>query len=234
MRRRHALVTGGAGFIGSHLVDRLLEEGWRVTVMDNFDPFYDPAIKERNVAEHLKNERYRLYRLDIRDLSGLRQALTDEYDVIVHLAAKAGVRPSIQDPVTYQEVNVRARRTCWSSPGSGAFAVRLRFFLQRLRSEPERSVAGRRSRVAAHQSVCEHEGEWRASGSRLQPSVRDPLHRAAIFYRLRAETATGSGHSQIRSSHVGGNRFRFTVTARAAGTTPTSMTSSRRAGRHGL
>ena len=106
MRRRHALVTGGAGFIGSHLVDRLLGEGWRVTVIDNFDPFYDPAIKERNVAEHLKNERYTLYRLDIRDLSGLRQALTDEYDVIVHLAAKAGVRPSIQDPVTYQEVNV--------------------------------------------------------------------------------------------------------------------------------
>lgn len=104
--RRHALVTGGAGFIGSHLVDRLLGEGWRVTVIDNFDPFYDPAIKERNVAEHLKNERYTLYRLDIRDLSGLRQALTDEYDVIVHLAAKAGVRPSIQDPVTYQEVNV--------------------------------------------------------------------------------------------------------------------------------
>lgn len=106
MRRRHALVTGGAGFIGSHLVDRLLEEGWRVTVVDNFDPFYDPAIKERNVTEHLKNEGYKLYRLDIRDLSGLRQALTDEYDVIVHLAAKAGVRPSIQDPVTYQEVNV--------------------------------------------------------------------------------------------------------------------------------
>ena len=60
---RHALVTGGAGFIGSHLVDRLLAEGWRVTVVDNFDPFYDPAIKERNVAEHLRNERYTLHRL---------------------------------------------------------------------------------------------------------------------------------------------------------------------------
>src|SRR5690606_26857576 len=105
-KERHALVTGGAGFIGSHLVDRLLEEGWRVTVVDNFDPSYDPAIKERNVAPHLENERYTLHRLDIRDLAGLRQHLTDEYDVIVHLAAKAGVRPSIQDPVTYQEVNV--------------------------------------------------------------------------------------------------------------------------------
>lgn len=103
---RHALVTGGAGFIGSHLVDRLLTEGWRVTVVDSFDPFYDPAIKERNVAEHLMNPRFTLQRLDIRDLSGLRRELRDDYDVIVHLAAKAGVRPSIQDPVTYQEVNV--------------------------------------------------------------------------------------------------------------------------------
>lgn len=103
---RHALVTGGAGFIGSHLVDRLLTEGWRVTVVDSFDPFYDPAIKERNVAEHVMNPRFTLQRLDIRDLSGLRRELRDDYDVIVHLAAKAGVRPSIQDPVTYQEVNV--------------------------------------------------------------------------------------------------------------------------------
>lgn len=103
---RHALVTGGAGFIGSHLVDCLLAEGWRVTVVDNFDPFYDPAIKERNVAEHLKHEHYILHRLDIRDFPSLRRELHDTYDVIVHLAAKAGVRPSIQKPVTYQEVNV--------------------------------------------------------------------------------------------------------------------------------
>lgn len=104
----HALVTGGAGFIGSHLVDRLLEEGWRVTVVDNFDPFYDPAIKERNVAAHLGHDRYTLHRVDIRDLTALQRELTDTYDVIVHLAAKAGVRPSIKDPVTYQEVNVTA------------------------------------------------------------------------------------------------------------------------------
>src|SRR5690606_39008006 len=126
VNERHALVTGGAGFIGSHLVDRLLDAGWRVTVVDNFDPFYDPAIKERNVAAHLSNERYTLHRLDIRDLDGLRRHLTDDYDVIVHLAAKAGVRPSIQDPVAYQAVNVagtRSLRERARERGSKHFAV---------------------------------------------------------------------------------------------------------------
>lgn len=103
---KHALVTGGAGFIGSHLVDRLLAEGWRVTVVDNFDPFYDPAIKDRNIKGHLEHGAYTLHRLDIRDLDGMRSALDGDYDVIVHLAAKAGVRPSIEDPMTYNEVNV--------------------------------------------------------------------------------------------------------------------------------
>jgi len=104
---QHALVTGGAGFIGSHLVDRLLDDGWRVTVVDNFDPFYDPAIKRRNISTHLLHENYTLVEADIRDLDGLRANLTGKYDVIVHLAAKAGVRPSILDPLSYQEVNVR-------------------------------------------------------------------------------------------------------------------------------
>lgn len=99
-------MTGGAGFIGSHLVDRLLAEGWRVTVVDNFDPFYDPAIKRKNIESHLAHPNYRLVEVDIRDLEGLRARLSGDYDVIVHLAAKAGVRSSIQDPVGYQEVNV--------------------------------------------------------------------------------------------------------------------------------
>ncbi|MHB8117580.1 MAG: NAD-dependent epimerase/dehydratase family protein [Methanothrix sp.] len=104
---RSALVTGGAGFIGSHLVDRLLAEGWRVTVVDNFDPFYDTEIKRRNVALHLRHSTFDLVEADIRDMEALRARLSGKYDVIVHLAAKAGVRPSIQDPIAYQEVNVR-------------------------------------------------------------------------------------------------------------------------------
>jgi UDP-glucuronate 4-epimerase len=103
---KHALVTGGAGFIGSHLVDSLLAGGWRVTVFDNFDPFYDPAIKERNVAPHRQSAHYALVRGDLRDRQAIAALGGGTYDVIVHLAARAGVRPSIEDPVGYQEVNV--------------------------------------------------------------------------------------------------------------------------------
>jgi UDP-glucuronate 4-epimerase len=102
----HALITGGAGFIGSHLVDSLIADGWRVTVFDNFDPFYDRAIKEENVRPHLGNREYTLVHGDVRDASSIRQLEGGSYDVIVHLAARGGVRPSIEDPVGYQDVNV--------------------------------------------------------------------------------------------------------------------------------
>lgn len=105
--KNRVLVTGGAGFIGSHLVDKLLDEGHRVTVLDNFDPFYDPRIKRANVNAHLSNPGYELVEVDLRDGAALKARLSGEYDVIVHLAAKAGVRPSIEDPLSYQSVNVQ-------------------------------------------------------------------------------------------------------------------------------
>lgn len=102
---KHYLVTGGAGFIGSHLVDALMQDGYQVTVVDNFDPFYDRLAKERNIEIHRSNPRFRLVEADIWD-PDLPNALPDHYDAIVHLAAKAGVRPSILHPREYQEVNV--------------------------------------------------------------------------------------------------------------------------------
>lgn len=105
---RAVLVTGGAGFIGSHLVDRLLADNWWVTVLDNFDPWYDPAVKRRHLAAHSANPRFRLIEADIRDRKALNLVIApgENYEAIVHLAAKAGVRPSLEDPFVYQDVNV--------------------------------------------------------------------------------------------------------------------------------
>lgn len=103
---KHALVTGGAGFIGSHLVDSLLADGWRVTATDNFDTFYARSLKEQNVAAHRAHQAYTLVEADIRDWRALESELPEHYDVVVHLAARAGVRPSIEQPRLYQEVNV--------------------------------------------------------------------------------------------------------------------------------
>jgi UDP-glucuronate 4-epimerase len=103
------LVTGAAGFIGSHLCERLLDRGHRVIGVDNFDPFYDPAVKRRNLEGFREHDRFRFLEADIRDREGLEAALEEEagdVDVIVHLAARAGVRPSIEDPEAYTSINV--------------------------------------------------------------------------------------------------------------------------------
>jgi UDP-glucuronate 4-epimerase len=99
-------VTGAAGFIGSHLCERLLADGRRVVGLDSFDSFYDPKIKRANIAGCLTNSDFRLVEGDIRDAEVVAAALKGS-DVVVHLAARAGVRPSIEDPLLYQDVNVR-------------------------------------------------------------------------------------------------------------------------------
>jgi len=106
---KNILVTGGAGFIGSHLVDRLLAEGgWHVTVLDDFNDFYDPSIKRENIRAHLSNPKFKLSEADIRDRDALEQAFTEtKFDCIVHLAARAGVRPSLKDPRLYVETNIK-------------------------------------------------------------------------------------------------------------------------------
>lgn len=101
------LVTGGAGFIGSHVVDRLIDAGETVTVIDNFNDFYDPSIKRLNVQTHRDHPNYRLVEGDIRDASLVREVFAGQrFDQVIHLAAMAGVRPSIKRPVLYQEVNL--------------------------------------------------------------------------------------------------------------------------------
>lgn len=100
------LITGGAGFIGSSLADDLLKKNNKVVVIDNFCNFYDPQIKENNIKNALDNKNYKLYRGDIRNKELLDKIFSEnKIDVIMHLAAMAGVRPSIENPLLYQEVN---------------------------------------------------------------------------------------------------------------------------------
>lgn len=100
------LVTGGAGFIGSSLVDYLLKNNNKVIVVDNFCDFYDPSIKRNNVKHNLDNENYKLYEVDIVDYNSLEEIFkSNNIDVVIHLAAMAGVRPSIENPILYQKVN---------------------------------------------------------------------------------------------------------------------------------
>jgi len=103
-RSAQILVTGCAGFIGSHLTERLLAEGYRVVGVDNFDPFYDRSIKERNLANALAHPGFLFIEADIRTTDWLGQL--DAVDAVIHIAAKAGVRPSIEQPAEYISTNI--------------------------------------------------------------------------------------------------------------------------------
>jgi UDP-glucuronate 4-epimerase len=105
---KNLLITGGAGFIGSHLVDRLLAtDVEHISVVDDFNDFYNPAIKRDNIREHQTDPRYRIHEVDIRDRAALERVFNEnKFDCVVHLAARAGVRPSLAEPQLYTETNI--------------------------------------------------------------------------------------------------------------------------------
>ncbi|MDP3049935.1 MAG: GDP-mannose 4,6-dehydratase [Eubacteriales bacterium] len=105
--QRRIAVTGGAGFIGSHLIDSLIGEGHHVLCIDEFNDYYDPQIKWANIAAHQDNPRFTLTQSDIRDRNQMRQLFNQHHpEIVIHLAARAGVRPSLKDPFLYHEVNI--------------------------------------------------------------------------------------------------------------------------------
>lgn len=100
-------ITGGAGFIGSTLCDRMLECDNKIVVVDNFNDYYSPKLKEKNIKHNLENKNYKLYRGDICDKNLLRKIFEEnQIDVVVHIAASAGVRPSIENPLSYVKNNI--------------------------------------------------------------------------------------------------------------------------------
>ena len=113
IKMKDILVTGGAGFIGSHLVDRLIGDGGaRVTVVDDFSDFYDPRIKRANIASHLERDDFELVEADIADSRAMNDLFARaDFDCVVHLAARAGVRQSVEEPLAYEESNVRGTFT---------------------------------------------------------------------------------------------------------------------------
>lgn len=139
------LVTGAAGFIGSHVVDALLARGDRVLGVDNFDDFYDPAVKRANVAQACRSTAFTMVDADVRDAAAITRAIeTIKPDVIVHLAARAGVRPSIAAPAVYADVNVRGTAVVLEAARAAG--------IQRVVFASSSSVYGNASRVPFSES----------------------------------------------------------------------------------
>ena len=103
---KHIIVTGGAGFIGSHVVEYLLKNEYHITVIDNYDSFYSKETKQKNLSAVINHPNLIFHELDIVDSNAIDLHLTGTYQAIIHLAAKAGVRPSIENPIAYQQTNV--------------------------------------------------------------------------------------------------------------------------------
>src|SRR3989344_2388083 len=107
----NVMVTGGAGFIGSHVCEALLDLGHKVVCVDNFDDLYDPKIKEKNIENLGAKDGFSFHKADIRDYDGMKRVFSESsVDKVVHLAAKAGVRASIANPKEYEDVNVNGTR----------------------------------------------------------------------------------------------------------------------------
>ena len=197
------LVTGGAGFIGSHVCERLLRDGHRVWAFDDLNDFYDPQIKRRNLREIQSLARpFEFIHGDLCDAAALAELFSSvKFDQVIHLAARAGVRPSLEQPALYQRVNVEgtvnvleaARKTgvkkITIASSSSVYGVNAKVPFSE--SDPIFSAV---SPYAASKLACE------ALGHTWHHVYRNGRGDAAFFHGLWPAPAAGSGHPQIHEA----------------------------------
>ncbi len=141
------LITGGAGFIGSHVAERLLRKGRRLTIIDDLNDFYPPAWKRQNLAEITQTGPIDFHQIDICDQKAVFTVVARAMpDVIIHLAARAGVRPSLEDPLLYEQVNVRGTLVL--------LEARRRFGVRKFIFASSSSVYGAENRVPFRETGC--------------------------------------------------------------------------------
>ena len=200
-RAMRILVTGGAGFIGSHLAEKLLVAGHDVSILDDFNDFYDPQIKRANIATI--EDQIAVHHIDLRDSGAVRTLFhREKFDAIAHLAARAGVRPSIQQPQLYYDTNVGGtlhllqaacsigvERFIFASSSSVYGISKTVPFSEELASHPN------------DQPICGHQNRRRISLFHLLASLPAEGGRAAFLHGLRSAAATGPGDPSIHPAH---------------------------------
>ncbi len=197
------LVTGGAGFIGSHVCERLLRDGHRVWAFDDLNDFYDPQIKRQNLREIQSLARpFEFIHGDITDAAALAELFSSvKFDQIIHLAARAGVRPSLEQPALYQRVNVEgtvnlleaARKTRRKKNHPRVVVVRLW-------RERQGAVQRERPDFFRHLALRRQQARVRGARPRLSSHLQNGRGGAALFHGLWPAPAAGSGHPQIHEA----------------------------------